>query len=289
MGSRKKIILGNRIIGDGCSVFIIAEAGVAHFGDFEVAKKQIDAAVEAGCDAVKFQKRDVDSIKDKYWKNRLSFKEFSESEMIELKKYCDNKKISFFVTAHDKKSLDFVNNVLDVPFLKIGSGESLDDEFVAKVGACKKPVFVSFGLHLNIEEIKKTIKILEKNGATDIIPMYCSTVYPTPPNIIDMNQINIMRDEFNYPVGYSDHVQGSHFILTSIAKGVNVVEKHISLDKNDLRSLDCVVSCEPPELKLMVSQIRDIDVSKNKYDHKKRIKEILEARKWVGKMINKNL
>jgi len=283
-----KIKLHNKIIGDSENVYIIAEAGVTHFGDLKVAKKQIDAAIDAGCDAVKFQKRDVASIKDKYWRNRLEYKELSESDILKLMEYSRKKNIDFFVTPHDVKSLKFINDELDVPFIKVGSGESLDVDFLHKVGSCRKPVIVSFGLHLSKDEIKKSVRAIEAGGTKQIILLHCNTIYPTPPHLVNLGAVNEIKQMFpDYVVGYSDHTIGWHIPLAAVTLGANVIEKHISFNKNDERSLDCSVSCEPKEFKLMVCQIREIEKATKKSNDVNKRKEIMKARKWVGKMTNK--
>ncbi|HED05669.1 MAG TPA: N-acylneuraminate-9-phosphate synthase [Ignavibacteria bacterium] len=285
-----KIKLHNKIIGEGGNVYIIAEAGVTHFGDLTLAKKQIDVAISAGCDAVKFQKRDVASINDEYWRKRLEYKELSEDAILELRDYSSRKDIDFFVTPHDIKSLDFVNAVLDTPFIKVGSGESLDVDFLHRVGSCKKPVIVSFGLHLSKDEIKKSVRAIEKGGTKQIILLHCNTIYPTQPHLVNLGAINEIKQLFpNYVVGYSDHTLGWHIPLAAVTLGASVIEKHISFDKNDNRSLDCSVSCEPEELKLMVHEIRDIEKAIKQIDEAERNKEIMKARGWVGKMTNKKL
>ncbi len=283
-----KIKLCNKFVGNDEPVYIIAEAGVTHFGNLSLAKKQIDAAILSGCDAVKFQKRDILSINDEYWCKRLEYKELSENAMLELRDYSNGKNIDFFITPHDVKSLDFVNTVLDTPFIKVGSGESLDIDFLHRVGSCKKPVIVSFGLHLSKDEMVRSVKAIEDGGTKQIILLHCNTIYPTPTHLVNLGAINDIKQLFpNYPVGYSDHTLGWHIPLAAVTLGANVIEKHISFNKNDNRSLDCPVSCEPKELKLMVDQIREIEKAMKQSDKVKKEKEIMKARKWVGKMTNK--
>ena len=286
MDRAKKIKLGSKQVGKDEPVFVVAEAGLTHFGDLKLAKKQVDVAIAAGCDAIKFQKRDISAMEDGYWRDRLAYKELTEEQMLELRDYCVDKNIEFFVTPHDEKSLIFLNEVLGIPFLKVGSGESMDFDFLKKVGSCKKPVIISFGLHLTNKEIVKSVKALEDGGTKEIILLHCNTVYPTSPEMVDLGLINQLKNLFDYPVGYSDHTVGWHIPLAAVVLGACLIEKHISFDKTDERSLDCVVSCEPKELKSMVKQIRDIEKA-IKQPSLDKAKEIKKAREWVSKMTGK--
>lgn len=259
----RKVNLNNRIVGEGEPVYIVAEGGVTNFGEPELAKKQVDAAMAAGCDAIKFQSQTTEALVsrrvDPYWYRRIKYKELSYDKLRELWNYCAIRNIECFLTAHTDVDLEFLDKELNVPFFKVGSGESVNYEFLKNVGSRGKPVIISLGLHLHDEEIIKSIRTLEEAGTKDIVILHCNTVYPTPPEINHLGMIARLKKLFDYPIGYSDHTVGWHLPLAAVALGACLIEKHVSFDLNDLRSLDCPGSCTPETLKLMVKQIKEVE------------------------------
>lgn len=275
-----------RSLGEGEPVYIIAEGGLTNWGDLELAKKQVDMAMAAGADAVKFQAQTTEELVsrkvDPYWFKRLKYKELSYDKLRELKAYCDIRNIDFFVTAHTLVDLEFIAKELDPICYKVGSGESLNFELLEKVGALGKPVFMSLGLHLNDEEIQQSVFTLEKAGAKEIILMHCNTVYPTAPEVNYLSRITHLKELFpQHVIGYSDHTVGIHMPLAAVALGAQAIEKHISFDKSDKRSLDCPVSCDAQDLKNMVNQIHDIEAAL-KNPGEKRDEPIRKARMWAN-------
>lgn len=286
----KSLFIGNDRfeIGKDSPVYIIAEGGLTNWGDVNLAKQQVDMAMAAGVDAIKFQAQSTEDLVSRYespyWYRRLKYKELTYEDLIELRNYCSIRNIDFFVTAHTQKDLDFIVDVLDVPFVKVGSGESVNAAFLEQVATKGKPVMISFGMHASMNEIERSIQVLEQGGCNEIIIMHCNTVYPTPLDIVDLGAIKKMQQRFTYPVGYSDHTIGWHVPTAAAALGAKVIEKHISFDKQDKRSLDCAVSCEPDDLKQMVSHIRDIEQAL-KCNKGKRKKLLSEARDWARQSI----
>lgn len=284
----KKVNLNGRNVGEGESVYIVAEGGVTNWGQIDLAKKQVDAAVEAGCDAVKFQAQTTEALVskkvDQYWYERMKYKELSYDELRELWDYCKTRGIQCFITAHTDVDLDFLDKELNVPFFKIGSGESGNYDFLKNVGSRGKPIVISLGLLLNEEEIKKTIKTLEDAGARDIVIMHCNTIYPTPAEMNYFGMINKLKQMFDYPIGYSDHTIGYHMPVASVAVGAKIIEKHVSFDLNDDRSLDSQVSCTPETLKIMVKQIREVEASL-KAPSASRQDAIMFNRQWAQQSI----
>lgn len=278
----------NRLVGEGEPVYIVAEGGVTNFGDLELAKRQVDAAMAAGADAIKFQAQTTEALVsrkvDPYWYRRMKYKELSFDKLRELWDYCSIRNIQCFITAHTEIDLDFLDKELNVPFFKVGSGESINYEFLKNVGSRGKPVIISLGLHLNDEEIKKSIGILEDAGAKDIIILHCNTVLPTPPGINYLRRISHLQKMFSYPIGYSDHTVGWHMAIAAVALGACMIEKHLSFDLNDLRSFDCAGSCTPETLKLMVSQIREVEAAL-KDPLEIREEKIITGRRWAGQSI----
>ncbi len=288
MNSRKKVQLGNRVIGEGEPVYIIFEGGLTNWGDVNLAKKQVDAAMAAGADCIKFQAQTTEALVSKkvdpYWYRRLKYKELSYDELRELRDYCAIRNIDFLVTAHTDFDLDFLDKELDIPFLKIGSGESMNFEFLKNVGARKKPVVISLGLHLDDEEVRQTIQTLEDAGTTEIVILHCNTVYPTPPAINHLRQITHLQKMFSYPIGYSDHTVGLHIPIASVSLGVCVIEKHISFDTHDKRSFDCPGSVTPETAKDFVQHIRELELALSDPGEKRKEK-IKQARQWAAQSI----
>lgn len=287
MGSKIKLTY-DRSVGEGERIYIIAEGGLTNWGDLELAKKQVDAAMAAGADAIKFQAQTTEELVSKKvnpaWYKRLKYKELSHDKLRELWRYCQIRNIDCFITAHTEIDLNFVDKELNVPVLKVGSGESTNYDFLKEVGSREKPVIISLGLHLNEEEIKQSINVLEDAGAKDIIILHCNTIYPTPPEINNLQFIKRLKEMFDYPIGYSDHTVGWHMPIAAAAMGASLIEKHLSFDKTDKRSLDCPGSCEPQELKTMVRQIREIDIMLRS-SNERRLKKIEESRRWARQSI----
>ncbi|MDD4271700.1 MAG: N-acetylneuraminate synthase family protein [Patescibacteria group bacterium] len=293
MGSKIKLNQ-NRVVGEGEPVYIVAEGGVTNFGSLELAKKQVDAAMAAGADAIKFQAQTTEALVSKkvdpYWYRRMKYKELPHDELKKLWEYCQIRNIDCFITAHTEVDLDFLDKELNVPFFKIGSGESVNYDFLKNVGSRGKPVIISLGLHLNDNEIKKSIEALTSAGAKDIVILHCNTVLPTPPEINHLRRILHLQKMFNYPVGYSDHTVGWHMVIAAVALGACLIEKHLSFDLNDLRSFDCAGSCTPETLKSMVSQIREVERGLS-VPSPLREEKIIAGRKWARQSIvaNKNI
>ena len=277
--------------------FIIAEAGVNHNGSLEVAKKLIDAAVEAKVDAVKFQTFKTENlvcknaIKAEYQekttsKNESQFQMLKKLELdIETHKilmaYCKEKKIMFLSAAFDLESIDVLNN-LGIEIFKIPSGEITNYPYLRKIGTLRKKVILSTGMSY-IEEIRDAIKVLKENGTTDIIVLHCNTEYPTPMEDVNLNAINTIKEMLNVKVGYSDHTIGIEVSIAAVAMGAKVIEKHFTLDKN-MEGPDHKASLEPNELKNMVNAIRNIEKAMGngvKVPSKSEIKNLNIARKSI--------
>lgn len=257
-------------------VFIIAEAGVNHNGDFELAKQLIDKAVEAKVDAVKFQtfcsellvtpdagkaayqKETTD--KDENQISMLKKLEMSFENQVILKDYCEEKNITFLSTAFDLKSADFLNS-LSLPVFKIPSGEITNYPYLKKIASFKKDVIISTGM-ANMQEIKESIELFNKEGidSSRITILHCSTEYPTPFKNVNLNAMATIKNEFGVNVGYSDHTTGISVPIAAVALGAKVIEKHFTLDK-EMEGPDHRASLDPTELKNMVRGIREIENS----------------------------
>lgn len=255
-------------------VFIIAEAGVNHNGKLDLACKLVDAAVEAGADAVKFQTFKPEKMVSKFAKKAEYQKETtdlaeSQLDMIKkldlgyeaftkLKKYCDKKGIGFLSTPFDLDSIEFLDQ-LGLDIFKIPSGEITNLPYLRKLGLLNKQVIMSTGM-ADLKEVKESLDVLISCG-TDregITILHCNTEYPTPFDDVNLKVMLTIRDELSVKVGYSDHTPGIEVSIAAVALGAEVIEKHFTLDKN-MEGPDHRASLDLDELKVMVSAIRNIE------------------------------
>lgn len=251
-----------RPVGEGAPVYIIAEAGVAHFGSEEKALRLVDLAASAGADAVKFQVFDVDAMiaaESAEWKERLGSRQLPYEAFGRIQAYCREKGITFFATAHDEPSLDYLTS-LQVPLYKIGSGEVGNWPFLAKVASRGKPLIFSTGMYLQ-DQVAEALQAVAETGNRDVAVLHCVTDYPAAARDIALGNVALIRDRFQVITGYSDHTAGWHIPLAAVAMGARVVEKHITLDYNVPNAQDWKVSCGPDNLAAFVSQVRDIEAA----------------------------
>lgn len=277
-------------------VLIIAEAGVNHNGSLDMAKQLVDTAKICGADIVKFQTAKLDSLVSKfasmadYQKKNIGVEE-SQKEMlsklllsfddfIKLSQYCKQVGIKFLSTPFDIESIRFLDDLQDI--WKIPSGEITNYPYLVEIGKTKKKVILSTGMSV-MEEIHAAIDILKDNGTEDITILHCTTEYPTPIKDVNLNAMQTLREEFGYPIGYSDHTQGFEVDLAAAALGASVIEKHFTLNR-DLPGPDHRASLEPDELKAMVDGIRKIELalgSKEKKPSDEELKNRFVARKSI--------
>ena len=257
------------------SVFIIAEAGVNHNGDINLAKELIDVAVEAGVDAVKFQtwKTELLVTKDakqaKYQTENTQIEEsqfdmlkkleLSYDDFIELKKYCDKFKIMFLSTPDEIPSANFLVNLQDI--FKIGSGELTNLPYLRHIGSLGKKIIISSGM-CTLEEIEDALDVLVKAGTKkdEITVLHANTQYPTPMEDVNLNAMLTIKNKLNVKVGYSDHTLGVEVDIAAVAMGASCIEKHFTLD-NNMDGPDHKASLNPSELKAMVQAIRNIELA----------------------------
>ncbi len=288
-------------------VIIIAEAGVNHNGDINVAKKLIDVAVAAGVDYVKFQTFKADSLVSKSAKKAeyqsvnindgddsqyvmLKNLELSHENHLELMTYCSERDIQFFSTAFDVEGVNYLNE-LGLSFFKIPSGEITNYPYLKAVALCGKPVVMSTGMCSELE-IKQALDVLVKFGLNKeaISILHCNTEYPTPMKDVNLKAMLAIQKTFGVEVGYSDHTLGIEVPIAAVALGARLIEKHFTLDRS-LPGPDHVASLEPDELKAMVKSIRNIELAMSGDGEKKpsesETKNIAIARKSIH--INKPL
>ena len=257
-------------------ILIIAEAGVNHNGDLDLAKKLIDIAGEAGADLVKFQTFNADRLvtsnaKKAAYQTQATESRESQHEMLrrleltpkmnkELIVHCAMRKIGFFSTAFDIESTDLLVSYGQKQF-KIPSGEITNLPYLRHIGQLGRPVILSTGM-ATMEEIGSALQILENSGTpkNSITVLHCTTEYPTPMPEVNLKAMLEIRDNFGVKVGYSDHTLGIEVAIAAVAIGATVIEKHFTIDRN-LPGPDHKASLEPLELKSMVVAIRNIEVA----------------------------
>jgi sialic acid synthase SpsE len=279
------ISINDRQVGGKHPCYIIAEAGVAQFGDLNKAMKLVELAAEAKADAVKFQMFHPESFISNVsldWVEKYKSKELPYDAFRDIKLYCAEKGIEFLSTAHDEKSLKFLDS-LDVPAYKIGSGEVKNWPFIKKIAERQLPVFLSTGMY-SMEDIDTVLDIFKAVDNKDLVILHCITSYPTPYSEVNLRAMDSIKNTFDVMVGYSDHTAGYHIPVAAATRGACVLEKHISIDFNVENAQDWKVSCDANDLKDMVNQIREIEQS---LGTGKRVltKNELDSIKWARKSI----
>lgn len=251
-------------------VFVIAEAGVNHNGSRELAFTLIDAAKEAGADAVKFQTFHADELASSraemaaYQVANTGLREsqvamlrrlqLSADDFFALRRYADEKNILFLSTPFDLPSVD-VLEALDVPMYKIGSGDLTNLPLIRYVAEKGKPILLSTGM-ATLGEVEDALQAVD--GKVPVTLLHCTTNYPTEPHEVNLRAMVTLHQAFGVPVGYSDHTRGWEVAVAAVALGATVIEKHLTLSK-DLPGPDHRASLEPHEFRQMVNAIRTVE------------------------------
>lgn len=263
----KTVTIGNRPVGDDCPTYIIAEIGINHNGDLNIAKKLIDTAVLAGCDAVKFQKRTPELCVPPEQKNMmretpwgcmsyLDYKrrtEFGHNEYEEMDRYCKEKEITWFASCWDEPSVDFIEQFNPAAY-KIASASLTDDSLLKHTNKRGHPIILSTGMS-TMEEIRHAVSLLDKNR---LLISHCTSTYPCKPEELNLRMIHTLKHEFNCPIGYSGHEVGLQTTIASVVLGACFIERHITLDRAMWGS-DHAASVEPGGLMRLVRDIRVIE------------------------------
>lgn len=268
------IYIDGRQIGPGQPCFIIAEAGVNHNGDVEMAHRLVDVAVQAKADAVKFQSFKAgrvvvpDAPKADY---QLQITDRAESQLEMLRRlelspevhralmdYCRKKGILFLSTPFDEESADFLNGI-GMPAYKVPSGEITNLPFIAHIASKQKPMIASTGMS-SLDEVEAAVRAIRGVGNEELILLHCVSSYPAAPADANLRAMHTMAAKFNLPVGYSDHTLGIEVALAAVALGACVIEKHFTLDRN-LPGPDHRASLEPNELVALVRGIRVVEAA----------------------------
>jgi len=268
----QRIQVVNKLIGPGQPVFVIAEAGVNHNGDLQMARALIDVAVEAGADAVKFQTFSADRLvttdapKAEYQLQTTGDRE-SQFEMLrrlelsadehrELQSYCNERGIIFLSTPFDEEAVDLLDE-LGVPAFKISSGDLTNSPLLEYVASKGKPVILSTGMS-ELSELIEAVSVLNTAGCENPVLLHCVSNYPAVPSEVNLRAMQTMRSAFDVPVGFSDHTKGIDVAIAAVALGACVIEKHFTLDRT-LFGPDHRASLEPAELRGLVRSIRRVE------------------------------
>ena len=253
-------------------IFIIAEAGVNHNGDIEIAKKLVDAAVAAGADAVKFQTFKAETLvcrdaKKAEYQMETTDKDESQFAMLKrleltpdmhekLMDYCEQKRIMFLSTPFDLESLYYLVNC-GLAIIKLPSGEITNYPLLREAARSGKKIILSSGMS-TLDEVRNATEVLRENGCRDLTVLHCNTEYPTPYKDVNLKAMCTMKEALKIPVGYSDHTPGIEAAVAAAALGAEVIEKHFTLDRN-MEGPDHKASLEPNELAEMVRSIRNVE------------------------------
>ncbi|MFF4986839.1 N-acetylneuraminate synthase family protein [Streptosporangium saharense] len=265
----KPVQVGDALIGTGHPVYVIGEIGINHNGDLDIARRLIDVAADAGCQAVKFQKRTPeicvpleqrDQIRQTPWGEMtyMEYKvrtEFGLDEYTEIAKYCQERGLHWFASPWDVPSVEFLE-AMDVVTHKVASASVTDLELLRALAATGKPIILSTGMS-TLEEIDRAVEIL---GTSKLVLMHATSTYPLPPEEANLRTIVTLQERYGVPVGYSGHERGLQISLAAVTLGAVTVERHITLDRTMWGS-DHAASLEPSGLEHLVRDIRIIETA----------------------------
>ena len=269
-----EVQIAGRKIGPGSPCFIVAEAGVNHNGDLQLAKRLVDVASEAGADAVKFQSFKADRVvsatapKAEYQLKSTDSME-SQLDMLrrlelspeahgQLQAYCQQRAMLFMSTPFDEASVDLLDD-LGVPVFKIASGEVANWPLLKHIASKGKPIILSTGMTY-LSEVDEAVRVIRQAGCDQLVLLHCVSNYPASPGDVNLRAMHTMAMAFQVPVGYSDHTAGVEVPLAAVALGACVIEKHFTLDRS-FPGPDHLASLEPMQLHSMVAGIKTVELA----------------------------
>jgi len=263
-----EIRIADYLVGNGHPCYAIAEIGINHNGEVELAKKLIDVAVSSGCNAVKFQKRTIEVVyppeelerprESPFGTTNGELKyglEFGQQEYEEIDRYCKDKKIAWFASCWDEQSVDFIDQ-FDVPCYKIASASLTDDRLLRHTRATGRPILLSTGMS-TLEQIDHAVEVLGKN---DLLIMHSCSTYPAYYEELNLRVIPLLIRRYGIPIGYSGHETGLPSTVAAVVLGACLVERHITLDRSMWGS-DHAASLEPNGINRLIRDIRLIETS----------------------------
>lgn len=266
----EKLSIGGRAVGQGEPPYIIAEIGANHNGDMELCRRIIDAAVDAGADAVKFQSWSKSSLisRGEYARNTrytaanaptleqaVEQYQLSDDQHAEVFTYARKRGIAVFSSCFSPKEVDLLE-ALDAPAYKIASMDVNHLPLLEYVARTKKPIIISTGM-ATLGEVERALGVLRRAGSGPVALLHCLSIYPAPAEMINLRTMETWRTAFDVPVGYSDHTLGTAVPLGAVALGACAIEKHFTIDKK-LDGWDHAISADPAELKELVEGSRAV-------------------------------
>jgi len=260
----RTVRVGDRLVGDGHPVYVVAEIGINHNGDLGLARRLIDVAATAGCDAVKFQKRDPetcvppdqrDRMRDTPWGyiSYLDYRyrvEFGERDYRQIAEHARDRGIDWFVSCWDEPSVDFMEPFDPIAY-KIPSASVTDHGLLKYMAATGRPLILSTGMS-TMDDIRAAVEVV---GRDRLILTHSTSTYPCPPDQLNLRMIQTLRAEFDLPVGYSGHEVGLPTTVAAVALGAGYVERHVTLDRSMWGS-DQAASVEPEGVMRLIKYIR---------------------------------
>ena len=271
-GNVPTVKIGDRVVGGDEPCLIIAEIGINHNGDLDTTRKLIDAAIEAGADAVKFQKRTIDVVytaeeldrpRDSVFgttnREQKYGLEFDFEEYSTIDQYCKSKEIMWFASCWDEASVDFIDQ-FNPPCYKIASASLTDADLLSYTAAKGKPLLMSTGMS-TVEQVRAAANTVRNILGNEFVLLHCVSTYPAENSELNLRAISSMRAEFDVPIGYSGHERGVSPSVMAAVLGAEVVERHITLDRTMWGS-DQSASLEPRGLAMLVRDIRVWEASR---------------------------
>jgi N-acetylneuraminate synthase len=263
-----EVRIGSTPVGDGHPCYVIAEIGINHNGDVDIAKQLIDVAVEAGCNAVKFQKRTVEVVytpeelarprESPFGSTNGDLKrglELGPDQYQEIDRYCREKEIHWSASCWDEQSVDFIDR-FDVPFHKVASATLTDDGLLKHVRAKGRPIIMSTGMSSH-DEIDHAVQVL---GKSQLVLLHSCSTYPANYDELNLRVIPVLRQQYGVPVGYSGHETGIASSVAAVAIGACVLERHVTLERSMWGS-DQAASLGPSGITRLVRDLRLVEMS----------------------------
>jgi len=277
----KSLKIGKKSVGPNHPVFIVAEVSGNHLQDYDLAEKTIDAAQQAGADAVKLQTYTPDTItlncdtedfklQGTIWEGKTLYELYEEAYtpwewQPKLKKYAEKKGLICFSSPFDTTAVDFLEK-MKVPAYKVASFEITDVPLIEYMASKMKPIIISTGI-AKLEDIEEAVAACKRVGNEDVILLKCTSAYPTPLSDVNLNTMKDIAERFQVLVGLSDHTLGYSVPIAAVALGACFVEKHIILSR-DMGGQDAEFSMEPSEFQSMVAAIREVEEALGEVSYK---------------------
>lgn len=252
--------IADRHVGGDAPTLVIAEAGIAHFGDMGLARELLAMSVAARADVFKLQLFDVDALiasRAPDWRERLAPRQLSFEQVEEIATACRQQGLIFMATVHDETKIPWLE-ALEVEAVKVGSGERNNPAFLERLARLGKPMIVSTGMYTE-SDVREALAACERGGCDRVALLHCVSSYPTPDEQVNLAAMGTLARAFPVPVGYSDHTPDHLAVLAAVARGACVIEKHITILRDVPDAQDWKVSAGPDDFAELVSDIRRVE------------------------------